>query len=186
MNKKIIAASLIAASTSMMAMDLQYFLGAGVERGNLNLKASVDIGQYHNEISNDASDTSFKLKGGIIIDELHRVSLSYVKFGETNENLTNNLINYDYLITLNEKSKLFVGVHAGKADYHIEGENSMSGTAYGSQVGGLYDITKNIQIELAAAYTMYNVSQTYTIGSIPVLVELEDSTSMSASINYKF
>ena len=40
MKKTIVMASLVAASTSMMAMDLQYFLGAGAERANVNFKAS--------------------------------------------------------------------------------------------------------------------------------------------------
>lgn len=43
MKKSLVMATLVAASTSMMAMDLQYFLGAGATRvdANLNEKGSL-------------------------------------------------------------------------------------------------------------------------------------------------
>ena len=66
----------------------------------------------------------------------------------------------------------------------------MSGLAYGAQVGAIYDITKNIEFELGLAYTKYNVDKTldYTVAGVDVTmnIELEDSTSMFAGINYKF
>ena len=185
MNKKIIAASLIAASTSMMAMDLQYFLGAGAERGNVNLKASATVGNISGSISEDSSDTALKLKAGVIVNKEHRVYLSNAKFSNNGGDITLTLINYDYLIPVNEKSKLFAGVHLGKAKYN-EDDFNMSGSAYGIQTGILYDITKNIEIELGAGYSLYNVDSTFTDGSDTVKVEIEDSTSMSLGINYKF
>ena len=128
MKKTIVMASLVAASTSMMAMDLQYFLGAGVERGDVDFKSTVNIpsaGYSENEsFSNDATDLK------------------------------------------------------------------MSGLAYGAQVGAIYDITKNIEFELGLAYTKYNVDKSFTGTESGVnynaKIELEDSTSMSAGINYKF
>ena len=42
MKKSLVMASLVAASTSMMAMDLQYFLGAGLEKVNADYKGTVE------------------------------------------------------------------------------------------------------------------------------------------------
>ena len=60
MKKTLVMASLVAASTSMMAMDLQYFLGAGAERANANFKADVNapsIG-YSETFKEDGNDTA--------------------------------------------------------------------------------------------------------------------------------
>lgn len=198
MKKSLVMASLVMASTSsMMAMDLQYFLGAGVERANANFKADVSapsIG-YSETFKEDDNDTSLKLKVGVIIDKAHRISLSHSKFSGTDTDVTIILGNYDYLIPINNEFRLYTGVHAGNAEYKetnidIIGTTKMSGLAYGAQVGALYDITKNIEFELGLAYTKYNVDKTINWVDTGVDVsgkfELEDSTSMFAGINYKF
>ena len=193
MKKTIVMASLVAASTSMMAMDLQYFLGAGVERGDVDFKSTVNIpsaGYSENEsFSNDATD--LKLKLGVILDKTHRISLSHVNYGiEDGGDFRIILGNYDYLIPLNEDFRFFAGVHLGNANYEEDADLKMSGLAYGAQVGAIYDITKNIEFELGLAYSKYNVDKSYsgTIGTLSYdyKVELEDSTSMFAGINYKF
>ena len=54
----------------------------------------------------------------------------------------------------------------------------------------VYDITKNIEFELGLAYTKYNLDKTFNwIDSgedITAKIELEDSTSMFAGLNFKF
>ncbi|MDD2886469.1 MAG: outer membrane beta-barrel protein [Aliarcobacter sp.] len=188
MKKTLVMASLVAASTSMMAMDLQYFLGAGAERANSNFRAT-DVG-IDNKI--DIKDTSLKLSGGIIIDKTHRIYLSYSKFSDNNYDYKieqNNILgNYDYLIPINEQFRLYTGLHLGNTKVDIQ-ENalykiSFSGLAYGAQFGAIYEITKNIEFEAGLAYTKYNVDREAD-GSY-FNIELEDSTSMFAGINYKF
>ena len=192
MKKTIVMASLVAASTSMMAMDLQYFLGAGAERGSLDWKGSVDIPSltYSENISGDMSDTGLKLKAGVILDKTHRISLSHAKFSGSDVDFTLILGNYDYLIPVNEDFRFLAGVHLGNANYETNDDFKMSGLAYGVQVGAIYDITKNVEFELGLAYTKYNVDKTlnYTDNGVDIeaKLELEDSTSMFAGINYKF
>jgi opacity protein-like surface antigen len=196
MKKTIVIASLIAVSTSMMAMDLQYFLGAGAERGSLDWKGSVDLPSlnYSENISGDMSDTALKLKAGVILDKTHRISLSHTKYGKSDVDFTLILANYDYLIPINNEFRLYAGVHAGNAKYEEKdadlGKFDMTGLAYGGQVGAIYDITKNIEFELGLAYTKYNVDNTFngTISGVNynAKAELEDSTSIFAGINYKF
>ena len=199
MKKQFIMAALVATSTSMMAMDLQYFLGAGAERANANFKADVNVPTigYNETFKEDESDTALKLKVGVIVDKTHRISLSHSKFGGTDTDVTVILGNYDYLIPINNDFRLYAGVHAGNAEYKEtntgladNNEVKMSGLAYGAQVGAIYDITKNIEFELGLAYSKYNVDESFsgTISGVDFKanVELEDSTSMSAGINYKF
>ena len=192
MKKSLVMASLVVASTSIMAMDLQYFLGAGVERGDMNGKYSLNVSNGYSEndsISDDASD--LKLKLGMILNKTHRISLSHINYGiDDGGDFRIILGNYDYLIPVNENFRFLAGLHLGHANYETDDDFKMSGLAYGAQVGAIYDITKNIEFELGLAFTKYNVDKS-TNGTILGLdytekVELEDSTSMFAGINYKF
>ena len=192
MKKSLVMASLVVASTSIMAMDLQYFLGAGVERGDMNGKYSLNVSNGYSEndsISDDASD--LKLKLGMILNKTHRISLSHINYGiDDGGDFRIILGNYDYLIPVNENFRFLAGLHLGHANYETDDDFKMSGLAYGAQVGAVYDITKNIEFELGLAFTKYNVDKS-TNGTILGLdytekVELEDSTSMFAGINYKF
>ncbi len=193
MKKTIVMASLVAASTSMMAMDLQYFLGAGAERGDANFKGTINapsIGYTESESFSDDA-LSLKLKLGVILDKTHRISLSHVNYGiEDGGDFRIILGNYDYLIPLNEDFRFFAGVHLGNANYEEDSDLKMSGLAYGVQVGAIYDITKNVEFELGLAYSKYNVDKTINRTDsgvdIEAKLEIEDLTSMSAGINYKF
>ncbi len=182
MKKTIVMASLVAASTSMMAMDLQYFLGAGVERGDFEMKISNAAGR--NESYNDDA-TDLKLKAGVILNKTHRISLSHVNYGiEDGGDFRIILGNYDYLIPINNEFRLYTGLHAGNANFKFNEDLKMSGLAYGAQVGAIYDITKNVEFELGLGYTKYNVDRAEDANYDRV--ELENSTSMFAGINYKF
>lgn len=189
-------ASLVAASTSMMAMDLQYYLGGGIQRIDANIKSSLDIPSYsYSESSSDSvKDTGYYLKTGTILNKTHRISISY---NDNSKDVTDASIvlgNYDYLIPLNNEFRLYTGIHAGNASIKISdtdlGDIKSSGLAYGAQVGAIYDITKNIEFELGLAYSKYNVDKTISGTVIGVdfdyKIELEHSTSMFAGLNYKF
>ena len=123
---------------------------------------------------------------GVILDKAHRISLSHTKLSKDGTDATTILGNYDYLIPMNEEFRLYAGLHAGNTKVEIEDVEkvSFSGLAYGAQVGAIYDITKNVEFELGLAYTKFNVDR--EADTIFDKVELEDSTSMSAGINYKF
>ena len=187
--------SLVLASTSMMTMDLQYFLGVGAERVDADVKGTFDysIDSESGSFSGTESfkDTGLLLKAGVILDKTHRVSLSHRKFSKDETDATTILGSYDYLIPMNEQFRLYAGAHLGntKVDFNYM-DFDMSGLTYGAQVGAIYDITKNVEFELGLAYTKYNVDKTINWVDTGVDVsgkfELEDSTSMFAGINYKF
>ena len=198
MRKSLVIASLILASTSMTAMDLQYFLGAGAERTDADFKFSS---LRDSDLNGSASikETALLFKGGVILDKTHRISLSHAKFSKDDFDVSNIMANYDYLIPINKEFRLYAGLHLGNTKVEVEDgfddvedDISFSGLAYGTQIGAIYDITKNIEFELGLAYTKFNVdrAETQTVQMSGTYswakIELEDSTSMFAGLNYKF
>lgn len=119
-------ASLVATNTSMMTMDVQYFIGAGAERASANFKADVNAPSagYSETFKNDENDTALKLKMGAILNKTHRISISHAKFGGEDTDVNVILGNYDYLIPLNNEFRLYTGVDvSGK--FKIEDSTSM-------------------------------------------------------------
>lgn len=196
MKKSLVMASLVVASTSMMAMDLQYFLGAGVNRVDNDSKTTVNVPSVgiSDSSSNSFNDTGLALKTGVILDKKHRVSIAYSDYSKNDIDATTITGNYDYLIPMNNEFRLYTGVHLGDTTMKMNdvdlGSIKASGLVYGAQVGAIYDITKNIEFELGLAYSKYNVDKSFsgTISGVDYngKIELEDSTSMFAGINYKF
>ena len=195
--KSLVMASLLALGTSAMAIDVQPFVGVGIERTTLDYKASASALGYSYSYSDDDSDTALKLKAGAILDKTHRLSVSHAKYSDNGADVRILLLNYDYLFPINEKFNLYAGAHAGQAKYEQDVNTAigkididMSGLVYGLQVGALFDITKNIELEAGLAYSKYNVddtiSGTYLGVDYSAKSELEDSTSMFIGINYKF
>ncbi len=191
MKKSLVMASLVVASTSIMAMDLQYFLGAGVERIDADTTYSV-TSPIQERGEDSFRDTGLLLKAGVILDKTHRISLSHTKFSKDDVDVTTILGNYDYLIPMNEEFRLYAGVHAGNTEIEVNDVISYdySGLSYGVQVGAIYDITKNIEFELGLAYTKFNVdtkiNEVYNGVTISGTEEVDNATSMFAGINYKF
>ncbi|WP_419764596.1 MAG: hypothetical protein ACNI28_12510 [Arcobacter sp.] len=177
MKKTLALSALLALTTSSMAMDVEYFIGAGAERGKLD--TTVSGGNL--SIGNKYNDTAFKLKAGAIIDKKHRVSLSRVGYSEKGGDFDLTNLNYDYIIPLKNDFSLLAGVHAGVAEYDEPGYN-IDGFDYGLQAGVLYDITSNVQLETNLAYTKFNVEETFS----GVKAEFNDGISFYLGFNYKF
>ena len=64
--KSLVMTSLLALGTSAMAIDVQPFVGVGIERTTLDYKASASALGYSYSYSDDDSDTALKLKAGAI------------------------------------------------------------------------------------------------------------------------
>jgi len=190
MKKSLVLAGLVVASTSMMAMDTQYFVGFNVEKMSIDETASWNDGM--NEKFN-LKDTGLNLKAGVILDKNHRLSLSHAKFSKDFIDLTLISGAYDYLIPINNDFKLYAGLHAGNAKVEFQEDDSFSGLYYGGQLGAIYNITKSLEFEAGLSYSKYNVERAGSTikeadGSTTEWAkeELDKSTSMFAGINYKF
>ena len=199
MKKSLVMASLLALGTSIMAVEVQPFVGIGAEIATLDYKGSgsVPLAGYNESYSDDDSDTGLKLKVGAILDKNHRLSISHAKFSNNGADVKILLANYDYLFPINEQFKLYAGAHAGQAKYEQNiGTDignigiDMSGLVYGLQVGTLYDITKNVEFEVGLAYSKFNVDDTingnYSGVGYSLKTEMDKATSLYVGINYKF
>ena len=192
--KSLAMASLLALGTSAMAIDVQPFVGAGAGISWNKSEATATIGAVSASESDRNSSASLILKGGAILDSSHRLSLSYAPSFHSDANVHNVMAGYDYLIPLNDKNKLYVGAHAGVSSFKGKDEisdYSMSGFAYGAQAGYIYDITKNIEFEFGLNYTKHDLDKTGTMRAnngnpVSVKLEMKDSISTFAGINYKF
>ena len=192
--KSLAMASLLALGTSAMAIDVQPFVGAGAGVSWNKSEATATIGAVSASESDRNSSASLILKGGAILDGSHRLSLNYAPSFHSDANVHNIMAGYDYLIPLNDKNKLYVGAHAGVSSFKGKDEisdYSMSGFAYGAQAGYIYDITKNIEFEFGLNYTKHDLDKTGTMRAnngnpVSVKLEMKDSISTFAGINYKF
>ena len=192
--KSLAMASLLALGTSAMAIDVQPFVGAGAGVSWNKSEATATIGTVSASESDRNSSASLILKGGAILDGSHRLSLNYAPSFHSDANVHNVMAGYDYLIPLNDKNKLYVGAHAGVSSFKGKDEisdYSMSGFAYGAQAGYIYDITKNIEFEFGLNYTKHDLDKTGTMRAnngnpVSVKLEMKDSISTFAGINYKF
>lgn len=200
MKKSLVMVSLVVASTSMMAMDLQYFLGAGAGASWNKSESSIQTPGYVFVNSNSTTDSDRNssalmiLKGGAILDNTHRLSFSYAPAFHSDANVHNFMAGYDYLIPVNNDSRFYVGAHAGISSFKGKDDISnfdMSGFAYGTQLGYIYDLTKNIEFEIGGMYTKHNLDKTGRILAndgtpISMKLEVKDAISTFAGINYKF
>lgn len=195
MNKKMLVAGLLtmsAMSVSMMASDLQYFLGAGASKVYSNYNASVSVPSinYISDTSGEMDDIGLMVKTGIIANKTHRFSVIYNGYSEDNTDTKTLVGAYDYLIPLGKSFRLYGGIHAGAIQLEVDDQSKDLGIAYGAQIGSIIDITKNIEFEFGASYSRYTVDREFNgkIGSVPYIAtaEIEDATQMFASLNYKF
>lgn len=180
----IVATAVLASSA--MALDVEYFLGAGAEFS----KSQVKNNQGGD--NNNLKDTTALVKTGVILDKTHRISLSYSKpsdkdtSGDFKISATKILANYDYFFPITEDFRLGAGAHLGSAKLEIKGQGekfSDSGVAYGAQLSAIYDITKNVELEVGLSHTRYGAKIELGGGENE---KLKHSNALYTGINFKF
>ncbi len=215
MKKSLLIASLLLASSSVMAND--FFVGANIASANSTIKgtlgltsgsATVDGTTYSAgdsiSVSDSDRDANINFKFGIINTE----GRYYVKTGDIYDvdgiSYKSTTLNYDKFVgsTING-FKPYVGAHIGKGKLDILGYNN-TGTEYGIQVGALKQIDNNLAFELGLRHSRSNAkltdstaatTESGTLGSssysltnaiLEASVEAEKMTSLYLGLNYKF
>lgn len=183
MKEKLLLACLFSATT-IMAADVQYFIGAGIEKGDVDVSASAS----GITLSDSVKDNTLKLKFGAIVDNQHRLSLSDANYSQDGGDVGLTLMNYDYLVDVPlQKTKLLIGGHIGSARYD-EDTNliSDSAVAYGIHTGFLYDINEKISFDVTLGYTKLNLEDTLVVSGTDVTAKIDDAVTMALGVNYKF
>ena len=132
----LVATLLLVGASSAVAMDNEWFVGVGAER----TKATGTTTVPGASASGSSKDTHAKFGAGVILDNNHRISLSYSKFDEDGAEFKTTLLNYDYLFTLESDFTPFVGLHYGRTSGKIvDGTVTVddTGSVYGVQAGTL-------------------------------------------------
>lgn len=204
MKKSIYMALLM--SSSLLAMDTQWFIGAGMSSADvdakLNQTGTITIGGVaYTAGSSDQSDrdNALELKTGVILGKKHRLSIDYAKYepskGSISTKLTNATFNYDYLLDPINQFTFFAGAHGGINKFEAIGYDDKAFT-YGAQAGVLYPLVSGFELEAAVSYsklgakpTTPTLNGTYsgiTFSNASASLEANDMTALHFGINYKF
>ena len=155
MKKSLVMASLLALGTSAMAVNVQPYVGASLGASWNKVEGKYDIsGPVVNESGKESERNSSFLvgiKGGVILDNSHRLGLNYNPAFHSNATVHNILASYDYLISVNDSNRFYVGAHAGyaslKGNSDLDGLD-MSGFAYGAQADIFMILQKMLNLKL--------------------------------------
>ena len=193
MKKSLILTSMLALGTSALALDVNGFVGVGVGGAWSSYDAKFSAAGLTVTESDSDSSTLGILKGGVILDNAHRTSLVYAPVLYKNADIDNYLFAYDYLIPVNDDSRVSLGLHIGTTSF--DGKKDLEGLkdtsfSYGAQVGYIHDITSNVELEIGAMYTRHDIqaNTTKTISGVSgnFEVKVKDTASAFVGINYKF
>lgn len=204
MKKSLIIASLLSLGTTLLTADEQYFIGIGAERvfGKTKsyYKESYNGSILQNvNVSHNWKDTNIYVKTGVILEKEHRLSFDFHHAKEDYENnveetLQSYFINYDYLIPIHERARFYIGTHAGfthlKANFPFIYTFKANSFAYGAQLGTILDITKNLEFELGARYTILDLKDSAKASSNGYELEagykINKLVTLNGGINLKF
>ena len=139
------------------------------------------------------------LKFGAILNENHRIGVSYNSFNTaSNVDLNSYGIGYDYLIKTSKKLTPFVGVGLNQVNYKETGAKTldnnfdsdsleMDGLVGTVNLGAVFELTNNFELE--AGYRMAlikNVDGIIGYSGVPIKFEMDDINMTYFGINYKF
>ncbi|MGF1801326.1 porin family protein [Vibrio gigantis] len=170
MKKTLSIATLIAATLlpnlANADINVQPFFGMG---SGVNID-SMDHSDSDNEFSG-----ALQVRTGVILEDTHRLMLSYQYSGELEQ--SNYLSSYDYMYSVAPKVKVFAGTTAGMSDSDL-GYGHESEFVWGGQVGAVYQFDNITSLELMYRY----LDQDNEVNG-----EVLDSTQeISASIDFRF
>lgn len=184
MKKSIVVASLVLASSCLVAQDSMKDWAIGFEVGGLK----SDAKNYVNNVASDADiSTSFEaIKIGKYFD-YGRLGAS---LGIMNEDKgTDGYFigaSYDYMFYNSSKLTPFLGVTASygwnEANYDIK----HNGFMYGLEAGTIYNISDKIELETGLRYLKSNVDGSKNILGNDVKVEVDSVVQYYIGVNYKF
>ena len=178
--KKIVL-SVVFMVSSLLAVNVEPFVGLDIGTSNGSFQANTTKGN----VNIDGDDESLGLKIGAILNEKHRIYLSYSEFAPDHDlEYKFPAVNYDYLIPVKSFFTVIVGAHIGYGESSFFlGYEDKSEVNYGLQFGVLKDITEHISLELGLKYTFIDNEGSKSTGST---LTQEDISTISFGVNYKF
>lgn len=184
MKKEILLASMmLMASTSAMAAKVGES-GVGLEFGALKSNATSSVNGVKSD--GDLSTTYEALRYGKYYD-FGRVGVSVGLMNE-DKGTDGKFIgaSYDYVFYNDSQFVPFVGASLGyswnEANYDIK----HNGFTYGVEAGLVYELSKELDLELGARYSKANIDGSKVVSGTNVTVDVESVTQYYISLGYKF
>lgn len=182
LKKSLLLSSLLLFGTQ--AYSDQYFIGA--KAGSTWTKDKFSC-SYGSSGSDNTSAFVMDFKGGKIIDDTHRLSLGYSPIFHSGAKIHRVLASYDYLIPMEDRSKLYAGAHFGSVSLRSDDTDfNTTDIAYGVQAGYIKELQENIDLEFGAKYTKYNISKSYNDSIGQCNLKLENDFTLLVGLNYRF
>lgn len=95
-------------------------------------------------------------------------------------------LTYDYMFYNESQIVPFIGAHVGyswnEANYDIEHDGSI----YGVEAGVVYELSKELDLEVGARYSKTNIDGSKTISGNVVNVEVDSTMQYYFAVGYKF
>lgn len=195
MKKSIVVASLVLASSCLVAQDSMkdWFVGAEVGGMNVKVKAFATDGVDSASASDNSKTTYEAVKFGKYIDN-SRIYAAIHKQNEKDDVSSYGFsVGYDYLFKNSSVVIPFVGVNVGYTKAKIDddvlalaGIDKPSGFHYGIGAGVIYPFNNNVEFEAGLRYNKTNVKDDLTVAPAKVEIEAESYVQYYIGVNYKF
>lgn len=176
-------------SKILFALEIDYLVGVNFKKTQAKISHDIDVniptpfGTIVKNINYDETikDKAPELKIGLILNNIFRVYLSAVEYKTELFKIKIITGNYEYLIPITDNFRFFAGTHLGVF------ENNM---IYGAQAGTIFDITKNIELEIGGLYSKYKKDveiNGYKNGfEYKDTIAIKNSSSIYTGLNFKF
>lgn len=198
MKKKLAFASLMLVGTIASAMDVNYFVAAGVYRGYTTLKyTGLKSG------TRDKNEGAFVIDGGTLFVNTHKIDLEYAKYNDGSGRSMQSIgLGYEYLIDLGSKFRPFVGVSYDIVKYSRTSMKEGGATvdaidlttnALMGRIGTEYDFTQHFYASASYDYALTKSGNTHVGGRKGSLyipnaekVETDKLSKFEFLVGYKF
>lgn len=158
----------------------------GVEVGYTSVQGDVGtIFEPFIEHDYDGSDVEFGVRIGAQSEEW-RTTLGFNYFdgkdGDKKQNYEKWFLSVDYLFLGSDNNPLqpFIGLNVGYVNYESTQGIDMNGFVYGAQVGLIYSVTENIDLDLQYRYSLSGATQDDRNA------ELDHISGVVFGVNYKY
>lgn len=184
MKKEILLASMmLMASTSAMAAKVGE-QGIGLEVGVLKSDATSSVNGV--KYDGDLSTTYEALRYGKYYDFGRVGVLAGIMNKDKGTDGKFIGANYDYMFYNDSKLVPYVGASVGyswnEANYNIKHD----GFTYGVEAGVVYELSKELDLELGARYLKTNIDGSEVVSGANVTVDVDSTTQYYVSLGYKF
>jgi len=158
MVKKIVMSIIVVVLTSSLNAE-NYFQSEkilGLEIGASRIEANNQFSPLIGELNHEGDNIEFGIRIGAVKKEWRTLLVvNYFNSADDDQEYIRGLLEVDYFIMQDSLLKPFLGINVGYMNYQTT-DIDESSFLYGGQLGVVYRVTKNIEIDLMYRYSLAN------------------------------